>query len=406
MSAASRKACSQRLERSGGRFGRRGGRRTSRINAGYNPDAKRILFIVAVCRESPLMRSVITGTGIGIPKNVVPNTALTPLMDTTDEWIRTRSGIEQRYFADPGQGSAELGSIAAERALGSAGLPKEELDAVIFATMTPDYLFPGNGPVLQERMQLGEIPTFDIRQQCSGFLYGLDLADSLIQSRKYRNVLLVGAEVHTPFMPWENGWDSTIGLSTRPITAEEREINTRYRDRLVLFGDGAGAVVVQAREDAQSGFLSSRLFTNGSNIQALYVKGVGFRHRPYVDFQQLADRDPIPTMEGRDVFKQAVSRMPEAVRQVCADRGMTPADLDVLLIHQANLRIVEAVAKQLALPPEKVPHNIERYGNTTAGTLPILYHECLTDGRIKPGMLVCFTALGSGLHWGALLYRV
>lgn len=352
------------------------------------------------------MRSVITGTGIGIPKNLVPNEALTPLMDTTDEWIRTRSGIEQRYFADPGQGSAELGSIAAESALQSAGLPKEDIDAVIFATMTPDYLFPGNGPVLQERMKLPEIPTFDIRQQCSGFLYGLDLADSLIQSRKYRNILLIGAEVHTPFMPWENGWDTTIGLSTRAITAEEREINTRYRDRLVLFGDGAGAVVVQARDDGQSGFLSSRLFTNGSNIEALYVKGVGFRQRPYVDGKQLEDRDSIPRMEGREVFKQAVSRMPQAVRQVCADRGVTPADLDILLIHQANLRIVEAVARQLALPPEKVPHNIERYANTTAGTLPILYHECLSDGRIQPGMLVCFTALGSGLHWGAVLYRV
>lgn len=352
------------------------------------------------------MRSVITGTGIGIPKNLVPNEALTPLMDTTDEWIRTRSGIEQRYFADPGQGSAELGSIAAESALQSADLPKEDIDAVIFATMTPDYLFPGNGPVLQERMKLPEIPTFDIRQQCSGFLYGLDLADSLIQSRKYRNILLIGAEVHTPFMPWENGWDTTIGLSTREITAEEREINTRYRDRLVLFGDGAGAVVVQACDDGQSGFLSSRLFTNGSKIEALYVKGVGFRQRPYVDGKQLDDRDSIPSMEGREVFKQAVSRMPQAVRQVCADRGVTPADLDILLIHQANLRIVEAVARQLALPPEKVPHNIERYANTTAGTLPILYHECLSDGRIQPGMLVCFTALGSGLHWGAVLYRV
>jgi 3-oxoacyl-[acyl-carrier-protein] synthase-3 len=352
------------------------------------------------------MRSVIIGTGIGIPKNLVPNDALTPLMDTTDEWIRTRSGIEQRYFAEPGQGSAELGSIAAESALRAARLPKEELDAVIFATMTPDYLFPGNGPVLQQRLGLGEIPTFDIRQQCSGFLYGLDLADSLIQSRKYRRILLVGAEVHTPFMPWENGWDTTIGLSAREITAAEREKNTRYRDRLVLFGDGAGAVVVEGLDDEESGFLTARLFTNGSNIEALYVKGVGFRQRPYVDQKQVDDGDPIPTMEGREVFKQAVTRMPEAVRQVCADRGLTPADLDVLLIHQANLRIVEGVAKQLALPAGKVPHNIERYANTTAGTLPILYHECLADGRIQPGMLVCFTALGSGLHWGAALYRV
>jgi 3-oxoacyl-[acyl-carrier-protein] synthase-3 len=147
------------------------------------------------------------------------------------------------------------------------------------------------------------------------------------------------------------------------------------------------------------------LFTDGSNIEALYVPGVGFRRRPFVTKEQLDRAEPIPVMEGREVFKQAVSKMPEAVRAVCAAAGVEVSDIDLLLIHQANLRIVEAVGKQLGLPPEKVPHNIERYGNTTAGTLPILYHECLRDGRIKPGMLLCFTALGSGLHWGAALYR-
>lgn len=351
------------------------------------------------------MRSIITGSGIGIPKNVVPNAAFSRLMDTTDEWIRTRSGIEQRYYADPGQGSAELGMIAAQNALQAAGREPRDIDAVIFATMTPNYFFPGNGPVVQAKMGFGEIPTFDIRQQCSGFLYALDLADSLIQSRKYRRLLLIGAEVHTPFMPWQNGWEMTIGGDVREVTPEEYAENTKIRDRTVLFGDGAGAVVVEASENGQRGLIASKLYTDGSNIEALYVPGVGFRRRPYVDREQVAAGDPIPAMEGRAVFKEAVSRMPAAVRTVCAASGVEVKDIDVLLIHQANLRIVEGVVKQLGLPPEKAPHNIERYANTTAGTLPILYHECVADGRIQPGMLICFTALGSGLHWGAALYR-
>ncbi len=352
------------------------------------------------------MKSVITGSGIGIPKNVVRNDALARIMDTSDEWIRTRSGVEERRYVDPGQGSAELGAIAAEEALRASGRSKEDIDAVIFATMTPNFYFPGNGPIVQAKMGFAaSIPTFDIRQQCSGFLYGLDLADSLIQSAKYRRLLLIGSDVHTPFIPWQCGWDTTIGLEDREVTAAEREINTSIRDRTVLFGDGAGAMVIEASETSERGFIAAKLFTDGSNLEALYVPGVGFRHRPYVTQEQVAKGDPIPVMEGREVFKQAVSKMPESVRAVCAAVGVTVSDVDLLLIHQANLRIVEGVGKALGLPPEKVPHNIERYGNTTAGTLPILYHECVRDGRIKPGMLICFTALGSGLHWGAALYK-
>ncbi len=351
------------------------------------------------------MRSVITGSGIGVPKNVVTNDKLARIMDTTDEWIRTRSGIEQRHYADPGQSSADLGMVAAGHALAAAGRDKGDIEAIIFATMTPDHFFPGNGPVVQAKMGFGEIPTFDIRQQCSGFLYGLDLADSLIQSRKFRRILLIGAEVHTPFMPWQDGWGTTIGLEDREVTEEERNRNTAIRDRTVLFGDGAGAVVVEASENGDRGLIAAKLYTDGSNIEALYVPGVGFKHRPFVTHEQLERADQIPVMEGRAVFKEAVSRMPASVRAVCEAAGVAVSDIDVLIIHQANLRIVEGVAKQLALPPEKVPHNIERYGNTTAGTLPILYHECVADGRIQPGMLVCFTALGSGLHWGAALYR-
>ncbi len=351
------------------------------------------------------MKSVITGTGIGIPNNVVPNERLGLIMETSDEWIRTRSGVVERRYADAGQGSAELGMLAAEAALAAAARTPADIDAVIFATMTPNFFFPGNGPVVQAKMGFPEsMPTFDIRQQCSGFLYGLELADTLIQSRKYRRLLLIGADVHTPLMPWNKGWDIVLGVENRDITPEEYEFNNKYRDRTVLFGDGAGAFVIEASENGGRGFVTARLFTDGSDIDALYMRG-GTQRRPWVTPEQVEAGDLIPDMQGREVFRQAVSRMPEAVRAVCDAAGVTVADLDFLLIHQANLRIVEGVAKQLALPPEKVPHNIERYGNTTAGTLPILYHECAADGRIKPGMLVCFTALGSGLHWGAALYR-
>ncbi len=352
------------------------------------------------------MRAIITGSGIGIPKNVVRNEILGRIMDTSDEWIRTRSGVEQRYYADPGQGSAELGMIAAEAALVAAGRERADIDAIIFATMTPDHFIPGNGPIVQAKMGFPEsTASFDIRQQCSGFLYGLDLADSLIRSGKHKRLLLIGADVHTPFMPWQNGWDITIGLSDRQVTPEEYAANTAIRDRTVLFGDGGGAVVIEASEDDTRGVIASKLYTNGSNIEALYVEGVGFRHRPYVTKEQIDRGESIPSMEGREVFKQAVSKMPESVRAVCEAAGVQVGDLDLLLVHQANLRIIEGVAKQLGLPAEKVPHNIERYGNTTAGTLPILFHEQLAAGRIKPGMLIGFTALGSGLHWGATLYR-
>lgn len=351
------------------------------------------------------MRSLIIGTGIGLGENVVPNENLARIMDTTDEWIRTRSGIEERRFVSAGQGSTHLGLQAAQGAMSAAGIEPSEIDAVVFATMTPDYFFPGDGPLLQNALGLPRIPTFDIRQQCSGFLYGLDLADSLIQSGKHKTVLLVGSDVHTPFMPWKAGWDTTIGAENREVTPEERELNTKYRDRVVLFGDGAGAVLLRATEDDGRGYLGAKLYTDGAGYGCLMLSGVGFRQRPYVTEEAVRSGAIIPTMEGREVFRQAVSLMPQAVRDIAAEHGVSLEEIDLVLVHQANLRIIEGVQKALGLPPERVPHNIERYGNTTAGTLPILFHECVQQGLVKPGSLIAFTALGSGLHWGAALYR-
>ncbi|MDP1832328.1 MAG: beta-ketoacyl-ACP synthase III [Geothrix sp.] len=350
------------------------------------------------------MRSVITGTGIGVPPHVITNEALSRLMDTSDEWIRVRSGIQERRYAELGQGSTDLGVIASRNAIADAGLAPGDMDAVIFATMTPDHVLPGNGPLLQTALGLGDIPTFDIRQQCSGFLYGLELADLFIQSGRYRRVLLVGAEVHTAFMPWHLGWDTLIGQSTREITEAERAENTLSRDRTVLFGDGAGAVVIEARE-GEAGLGTIRLHTDGAGAGVLTMTGASFKRRPFVTVEQIQAGETVPVMSGKEVFKSAVTLMPQSVREVCAASGLAVEDLDLVLVHQANLRIIEGVQKALGLPPEKVPHNIERYGNTTAATLPILFHECRQQGLVRPGMNLVFTALGSGLHWGAALYR-
>jgi 3-oxoacyl-[acyl-carrier-protein] synthase-3 len=350
------------------------------------------------------MRSVITGTGIGLPPNVVTNEALSGLMDTSDEWIRVRSGIQERRYAEPGQGSMALGVIAAGNAIADAGLQPGDIDAVIFATMTPDHVLPGNGPLLQTALGLRDIPTFDIRQQCSGFLYGLELADLFLQSGRYRRVLLVGAEVHTAFMPWHLGWDTLIGRSTRDITEAERAENTASRDRTVLFGDGAGAVVIEPGE-GPAGLGAIRLHTDGRGAGVLTMLGASFKRRPFVTNEQILAGETLPVMSGKEVFRSAVTLMPQAVREVCEISGLKVEDLDLVLVHQANLRIIEGVQKALGLPPEKVPHNVERYGNTTAATLPILFHECRAQGLIQPGMNIVFTALGSGLHWGAALYR-
>ncbi len=351
------------------------------------------------------MRSVITGTGIGIPPHVVTNEALARIMDTSDEWIRVRSGIQERRYAEPGQGSTDLGVIASRQAIADAGLAPSDIDVVLFATMTPDFLLPGNGPLLQAALGLRDIPTFDIRQQCSGFLYGLELADLFIQSGRYQRVLLVGAEVHTAFMPWHLGWDTLIGQSNREITEAERAENTTVRDRTVLFGDGAGAVVIEARDGA-SGLGTIRLHTDGTGAGVLTMPGVSFKRRPFVSHEQIRAGETVPVMSGKDVFRSAVTLMPQVIREVCEASGLAVKALDLVLIHQANLRIIEGVQKALGLPPEKVPHNIERYGNTTAATLPILFHECRQQGLLRPGMNIVFTALGSGLHWGAALYCV
>ena len=353
-----------------------------------------------------MARSVIVGSGSEIPPQRVTNGMLSMLMDTTDQWIRERSGVEARHFVERGVATSDLGVGAARRALDHAGLTPKDVDLVVFATMTPDHYFPGAGALLQTKLGLREVPCFDIRQQCVGFLYGLQLADAHVRAGLARNVLLVGAEIHTGFMPWTAAnWDFLYGRSDVPPTPEEYAWNSKFRHLTVLFGDAGAAVVVQARDEDGRGVIDSILRTNGQEYDKLYVPGTGFKHRPYTDPGQIERGDHIPYMDGRAVFKMATTSMVGVAQEILAKNGVTVDDVALVLMHQANKRINEFCQKALGVPDEKVIHNIERYGNTTAATIPLLWDEAARAGRLKPGDLVLMIAFGAGMNWGATLLK-
>lgn len=351
------------------------------------------------------MGAVIAGTGISIPDNVVSNHDLARIMDTTDDWITTRTGVKERRYVDPGVGSSDLAVEAVRAAMEDAGVTPGSVDAVITATMTPDYLAPGIAGLVQAGAGLGHVAAFDIRQQCSGFLYGLDLADALIASGRAETVAVVGAEVHAGFQPWsEESWRVLLGEGGS-IGAEDFERNTTYRAWSVLFGDGAGAMLVRRGSSDEEGILATSLHTDGESFELIWVPGVGFRSRPYVSADDLAVDRHLPRMDGAGLFRSAVRLMPEAAKAVLDKSGFDLDDVDLVVAHQANERILEGVRRQFGMSPEKVPSNIGAYGNTTAGTLPILYHELRASGRVPAGGLICFAAFGAGAHYGAALYR-
>jgi len=350
-----------------------------------------------------MLRSRILGTGFVTGENAVKNDVLAKIMDTDDQWIRERSGVEQRYYVEKGTTTTDLGLGAARKALDDAGVKAEEIDYIVFATMTPDHYFPGCGGILQHRLGLGPIPALDIRQQCTGFIYGLQVTDALLRSGQARTVLLVGAEVHSGYMPWHH-WDYVFGRGGEPPSVEEKTWATRFRDRTVLFGDAGGACVLRG-EDGDRGLIGFALHSDGQDFQNLYVPACGFAQRPYVTESDLREGRHIPEMNGKFVFKMAVTRMPQVVREVCSRNGVEVRQIDLLIAHQANLRINEMVQRALELPDEKVFNNIQRYGNTTAATIPIALDEARKAGRVRPGDLVCFVGLGAGFHWGAAVMR-
>ncbi len=331
-------------------------------------------------------RSIIAGIGYYVPENVVTNDDLAKQMDTSDQWIRERSGIEQRRYFTPGKDtSANMGARAAEMAIERADLTNDDIDFIIFATLNPDYMFPGSGVLLQREMGMNkrEIAALDIRAQCSGFVYGLSVADQFIRTGMYKNILLVGAEIHSS------------GL----------DFSDAGRDVTVLFGDGAGAVVLQAYEGEDRGILTTKIHSDGEHAEKLAVLTPSGHEKPHLSHEMIDERRIYPIMNGRYVFKFAVEKFPQVIMEALNDQHLSPTDIDLLVPHQANLRISEAVRQVLQLPEEKVHNNIMKYGNTTAASIPIALNEAWELGKVKKGDLVCLAAFGSGFTWGSALIR-
>ena len=354
------------------------------------------------------VRARFAGSGIAVPPRVVDNPTVARVLETDDAWVRERSGVVERRYVEAGVASSDLGAEAARAALTDARMTSDEIDYIVCATMTPDHFFPGCGTLLQQKLGMRPVPALDIRQQCAGFAYGLQMVDALIRSRIARNVLLVGTDVHTSLMPFsDRTWAVLEGREEGPLEAEDFAWNSRFRHLLVLFGDGAGAMVFRAsEEDDGRGILGSRLYGDGNHQDILTVPGLGSARRPFVTAGQIAAGETVPVMDGRRVFKLAVTLMPQAASALLAEHGYTVDDLDLLVMHQANLRINEAAQKALGLPDAKVHNNIPKYGNSTSATLPLCFHEARLAGKAPEGALVGFAALGAGLHWGAVLLRL
>jgi 3-oxoacyl-[acyl-carrier-protein] synthase-3 len=330
----------------------------------------------------------VIGLGSYLPPRVVTNDDLARMMDTSDEWIVQRTGIRERRWVEGVTSTSDLAVEASHNALGSAGLAPEDLDMIFVATISPDHFFPGSAVFLQTKLGLAGIPAIDVRQQCTGFIYALSMADQYIRTGSARRILVVGAEVHS------KGLDKT----------------TNGRDVTVLFGDGAGAVILEATgvEDprSESHLLSTHLYTDGAHAEELWVPAVSTAYdEEIVDRRMLERGDQYPKMNGRQVFVNAVKRMPEAIETALDHNGYQVDDIDLFVFHQANLRINEAVAQRLGAPEEKVFNTIEKFANTTAATIPIGLDEAVKAGRLESGMLVAMAAFGSGFTWGSALLR-
>jgi 3-oxoacyl-[acyl-carrier-protein] synthase-3 len=328
-------------------------------------------------------RSRIAGVGMYVPPRVVTNKDLEKVMETTHEWIVERSGIEERRWVDPGEGGAEMGAKASREAMEKAGVSAKDVDMLIYATLSPDVNFPGTGVFVQRLLGLRDIPCFDIRQQCTGFLYGLAMADAFIKSGQYKTVLLIGSEVHS------------TGL----------DVSTAGRDVTVLFGDGAGAVIITRATDDEHVILSTHLHADGSDAEILWTEYPASTRHPRISAEAMAEGRHYPRMEGKRVFKNAVTKIPAVIMEGMITNNLKLSDIDMLIPHQANLRINQMVAKMIGLPEEKMHNNIQRYGNTTAASIPICMHEAIALGKIKPGNLVCLVAFGAGLTWGSVFLR-
>ena len=348
-----------------------------------------------------MQRSRIAGIGKYIPENVVTNNDLTKYMETSDEWIQERTGIKERHYAHrTNETTTTMAVEAATIAIERAGITPQDIDFIIFATLSPDYYFPGCGVLVQRAMKMKEIGALDIRNQCSGFVYALSVADQFIKTGMYKNILVIGGEKHS------------FGL----------DFSTRGRNISVIFGDGAGAVVLQPTTKEGQGILSTHLHSDGESAEMLAMYNPG-THANHWTEKKLADFDDaeagemfmskamidnaqnFPYMDGPAVFKKAIIKFPEVILESLSANGLTVADLNMLIPHQANLRISQFVQQKLQLKDEQVHNNIQHYGNTTAASVPIALCEAWEQGKIKDGDLVCLAAFGSGFTWASALIR-
>lgn len=320
------------------------------------------------------LRSVLTGTGSALPKRLVSNRELAETVDTSDEWIVERSGIRQRYIAGAGETTATLATAAARAALAAAGLDGSQIGLIVLATATPDQTFPATATIVQDAIGANGGIAFDVAAVCSGFLYGIGVADSMLKNGMAKTALVIGAETFSRILDWED------------------------RTTCVLFGDGAGAVILEAREvtDDGPGVLATHLHADGAHNQLLYVDG-GPSTTQTVGHVR---------MKGREVFRHAVVNLAEVLGNVLNDQGLTANDIDWVVPHQANQRILDATARKLGLPPEKVVVTVDRHANTSAASVPLALDTAVRDGRIKSGDLVMLEAMGGGFTWGASLIRI
>jgi 3-oxoacyl-[acyl-carrier-protein] synthase-3 len=329
------------------------------------------------------MHAKFAGVGHFVPERVVTNHDLASLMDTTDSWIVERTGISERRFVREGQGTSEMGEQAARAAMKMAGVTPSDLDFIIFATLSPDYMFPGCGVLLQNRLGCATIGALDVRTQCTGFIYGLAVADAFIRMGMYKRILLVGAETQS------------MGL----------DLTTRGRDIAVIFGDGAGAAVLVPSEDDGPGVMETILHSEGSHAKELWMEVPTCLVPTTRTPELVAEGRHFPQMNGREVFRHATRRFVEAVDEVLERVGKTRDDVDLIVPHQANKRISDAVGERLGIPPARIVQNVQRFGNTTAASIPIALSEALQEGRVQPGHLLVLVAFGSGFTWGASAVR-
>lgn len=348
-----------------------------------------------------MQRSKIAGIGYYVPENVITNEDLKKYMDTSDEWIQERTGIKERRYANrQGETTTTMGVEASKIAIERAGITPQDIDFIVFATLSPDYYFPGCGVLLQRAMKMKEVGALDVRNQCSGFVYALSVADQFIKTGMYKNILVVGSEKHS------------FGL----------DFSTRGRNVSVIFGDGAGAVVLQPTRKKNQGILSTHLHSDGESaeILAMYNPGTHANHwvpQPVAKFDNaeigqmfmshamIDEAQNFPNMDGPAVFKKAIVKMPEVVMESLSVNGLTTDDINMLIPHQANLRIAQFVQQKLKLRDDQVYNNIQKFGNTTAASVPIALCEAWEEGKIKEGSLVCLTAFGSGFTWAGALIR-